>query len=67
MDGGKKSIVAVKAMYIKLMPSGGHEFIIEIEHCTNIMKNKAMLSGPGLFAKNETNGVNFRKVYIYIP
>lgn len=49
------------------MPSGGHEFIIEIEHCTNIMKNKAMLSGPGLFAKNETNGVNFRKVYIYIP
>lgn len=25
-------MVAVKAMYIKLIPSGGHEFIINIEH-----------------------------------
>lgn len=24
-------MVAVKAMYIKLIPSGGHEFIINIE------------------------------------
>lgn len=32
MDGIKKPMVAVKAMYIKLIPSGGHEFIINIEH-----------------------------------
>lgn len=25
-------MVAVKAMYIKLIPSGGHKFIINIEH-----------------------------------
>lgn len=52
----------LNAMYIKLIPSGGNKFIVKIEHALISQKIKAMLSGPGQFAENETNEVNFREI-----
>ncbi|XP_076318931.1 elongin-C-like isoform X1 [Tachypleus tridentatus] len=50
------------AMYVKLISSDGHEFIIKREHALTSGTIKAMLSGPGQFAENETNEVNFREI-----
>merc|ERR1711946_2196 len=50
------------AMYVKLISSDGHEFIVEREHALTSGTIKAMLSGPGQFAENETNEVNFREI-----
>lgn len=81
------------AMYVKLISSDGHEFIVKREHAltsgtikgelkvqmtifvvTVLMMNTklliitfsisivAMLSGPGQFAENEANEVNFREI-----
>jgi len=37
------------AMYVKLVSSDGHEFIIKREHALTSGTIKAMLSGPGLY------------------
>ncbi|XP_066594631.1 elongin-C isoform X1 [Prorops nasuta] len=50
------------AMYVKLVSSDGHEFIVKREHALTSGTIKAMLSGPGQFAENETNEVNFREI-----
>ena len=36
-----------EAMYVKLISSDGHEFIIKREHALTSGTIKAMLSGPG--------------------
>ena len=48
--------------YVKLISSDGHEFIVKREHALTSGTIKAMLSGPGQFAENETNEVNFREI-----
>eukprot|EP00088_Acartia_fossae_P018736 TRINITY_DN20849_c0_g1_i1.p1 TRINITY_DN20849_c0_g1~~TRINITY_DN20849_c0_g1_i1.p1 ORF type:complete len:134 (+),score=23.35 TRINITY_DN20849_c0_g1_i1:50-451(+) len=50
------------AMYVKLISSDGHEFIVKRENALTSGTIKAMLSGPGQFAENETNEVNFREI-----
>jgi len=50
------------AMYVKLMSSDGHEFIVKREHALTSGTIKAMLSGPGQFAENEANEVHFREI-----
>eukprot|EP00094_Tigriopus_californicus_P000589 TCALIF_00571-PA protein Name:"Similar to Tceb1 Transcription elongation factor B polypeptide 1 (Rattus norvegicus)" AED:0.21 eAED:0.21 QI:0/0/0.5/0.5/0/0/2/171/133 len=50
------------AMYVKLISSDGHEFIVKREHALTSGTIKAMLSGPGQFSENETNEVNFREI-----
>ncbi|UYV75382.1 TCEB1 [Cordylochernes scorpioides] len=50
------------AMYVKLISSDAHEFIIKREHALTSGTIKAMLSGPGQFSENETNEVNFREI-----
>ncbi|CAK9293617.1 unnamed protein product [Gordionus sp. m RMFG-2023] len=50
------------AMYVKLISSDGHEFIVKREHALTSGTIKAMLSGPGQFAENETNEVHFREI-----
>ncbi|XP_012279066.1 elongin-C isoform X1 [Orussus abietinus] len=54
------------AMYVKLISSDGHEFIIKREHALTSGTIKAMLSGPGQFAENETNEVNFRGILSHV-
>ena len=51
-----------EAMYVKLISSDGHEFVVKRDHALISGTIKAMLSGPGQFAENETNEVNFRSV-----
>ena len=51
-----------EAMYVKLISSDGHEFIVKREHALTSGTIKAMLSGPGQFSDNETNEVNFREI-----
>lgn len=51
-----------EAMYVKLISSDGHEFIVKREHALTSGTIKAMLSGPGQFAENEANEVNFREI-----
>lgn len=50
------------AMYVKLISSDGHEFIVKREHALMSGTIKAMLSGPGQFAENETNEIHFREI-----
>lgn len=50
------------AMYVKLISSDGHEFVIKRDHALTSGTIKAMLSGPGQFAENETNEVHFREI-----
>lgn len=50
------------AMYVKLISSDGHEFIVKRDHALTSGTIKAMLSGPGQFSENETNEVNFREI-----
>jgi transcription elongation factor B subunit 1 len=45
------------APYVKLLSSDGHEFIIKREHALVSGTIKAMLSGPGQYAENESNEV----------
>ena len=76
MDGEEKTYGGCEgtdAMYVKLISSDGHEFIVKREHALTSATIKAMLSGPGQFAENETNKVSDRetpshvllKVYMY--
>ncbi|VDM40314.1 unnamed protein product [Toxocara canis] len=50
------------AMYVKLISSDGHEFIIKKDLALTSGTIKAMLSGPGTYAENESNEVNFREI-----
>ncbi|EFO26660.1 Elongin-C [Dirofilaria immitis] len=50
------------AMYVKLISSDGHEFIIKKDLALTSGTIKAMLSGPGSYSENETNEVNFREI-----
>ncbi|XP_036011335.1 elongin-C-like [Mus musculus] len=50
----------------KLLSSDGHEFIVKRELALTSGTIKAMLSGPGQFAENETNEVNFREILSYV-
>lgn len=50
------------SMYIKLISSDKHEFIVKREHALMSVTIKAMLSGPGQYAENETNEINFRDI-----
>lgn len=49
-------------MYVKLISSDGHIFYIKKEHALISGTIKAMLSGPGTYAENESNEVNFREI-----
>merc|ERR1711879_1083538 len=65
MDTGEKTYggcEGLDAMYVKLISSDGHEFIVKRDHALTSGTIKAMLSGPGQFAENETNEVNFREI-----
>lgn len=48
------------AMYVKLISSDGHEFIIKREHALTSGTIKAMLSGPGMFPANYIDQSNNR-------
>uniref|UniRef100_A0A8C8TID2 SKP1 component POZ domain-containing protein n=1 Tax=Peromyscus maniculatus bairdii TaxID=230844 RepID=A0A8C8TID2_PERMB len=51
MDGEEKSYGGCEgpdAMYVKLISSDGHEFIVKREHALTSGTIKAMLSGPGI-------------------
>uniref|UniRef100_G1SG29 SKP1 component POZ domain-containing protein n=1 Tax=Oryctolagus cuniculus TaxID=9986 RepID=G1SG29_RABIT len=50
MDGEEKTYGGCEgpdAMYVKLISSDGHEFIVKREHALTSGTIKAMLSGPG--------------------
>ncbi|VCW97665.1 unnamed protein product [Gulo gulo] len=49
-------------MNVKFLSLDGHEFIGKREHTLTSRTIKAMLSGPGQFAENRTNEVNFREI-----
>ncbi|ERE76268.1 transcription elongation factor B polypeptide 1-like protein [Cricetulus griseus] len=69
MDGKEKTYGGCEgpdAMYVKLISSDGHEFIVKREHVLTLGTIKAMLSGPGQFAENETNEVNFREIPLHV-
>ena len=55
-----------EAMYVKLVSYDGHEFIIKREYALTSGTIKAMLSGPGQFAENETNEILFREIPLVI-
>ena len=62
---GKQEMGGVEgpeAMYVKLIASDEHEFILKRDHALTSGTIKAMLSGPGQFAENETNEVRFREI-----
>lgn len=50
------------AVYVKLISSDGHEFIVKRELALMSGTIKAMLSGPGQFSENETNEIHFREI-----
>lgn len=50
------------APYIRLISQDGHEFIIKRDYALISVTIKAMLDGPGQFAENESNQVNFREI-----
>nr|XP_048280736.1 elongin-C-like [Myodes glareolus] len=65
MDGEEKTYGGCEGpdtMYVKLISSDGHEFIVKKEHALKSGTIKAMLSGPGQFVENENNEVNFREI-----
>ncbi|CAF1603937.1 unnamed protein product [Didymodactylos carnosus] len=55
-----------KDMYVKLISSDGHEFMVKRDLALTSQTIKAMLSGPGQFAENETNEIHFRSITSHI-
>ena len=51
------------AMYVKLISSDGHEFIVKREHALTSGTIKAMLSGPGEDNQWFLSAVCFLKMY----
>nr|XP_035112010.1 elongin-C-like [Callithrix jacchus] len=69
MDGAGKTYCGCEgpdAMYIKLVSSDDHEFTVKREHSLISGMIKVILSGPGQFAENETNEVNFGERFSYV-
>ena len=54
------------AMFVKLIASDGHEFIIKRDHALTSGTIKALLSGPGQFEESESNEVKFREIPSHI-
>ena len=52
----------VDSMYVRLVSSDGHEFVVKRDYALTSGTIKSMLSGPGQFAENETNEVTFREI-----
>ena len=52
----------VDSMYVRLVSSDGHQFIVKRDYALTSGTIKSMLSGPGQFAENETNEVTFREI-----
>ena len=50
------------AMYVKLISSDGHEFIVKREHALTSGTIKAMLSGPGEYILYSTYNLNINIV-----
>uniref|UniRef100_T1J396 Elongin-C n=1 Tax=Strigamia maritima TaxID=126957 RepID=T1J396_STRMM len=50
------------SVYVKLISSDGQEFVIKREHALVSGTIKAMLSGPGQYAEDETNQVTFSQI-----
>ncbi|XP_011404749.2 PREDICTED: transcription elongation factor B polypeptide 1 [Amphimedon queenslandica] len=67
-DGGEVNpgMEGPNAMYVKLIASDGHEFIIKRDHALTSGTVKALLSGPGQFEESESNEVNFREIPSHI-
>ncbi|XP_008566647.1 PREDICTED: transcription elongation factor B polypeptide 1-like [Galeopterus variegatus] len=63
---GPDAIYHATGPALKLISSDGQEFIVEREHALTSGMIKAMLSGPGQFAENETNEVNFREISSHV-
>ncbi|XP_028297362.1 elongin-C-like isoform X1 [Gouania willdenowi] len=62
MDGEERACEGPDSMYVKLISSDDHEFIVKREHALVSGTIKAMLSGPGQIAENETNEIKFREI-----
>lgn len=57
LDGEEKTYGGCEgpdAMYVKLISSDGHEFIVKREHALTSGTIKAMLSGPGRYKRFST-------------
>uniref|UniRef100_A0A2R9AIF3 Elongin-C n=1 Tax=Pan paniscus TaxID=9597 RepID=A0A2R9AIF3_PANPA len=70
MDGEKKTYGGCEgpdALYVKLILSDGHEFIVKKERALTSGTIKAMLSGPGQFAEKEADEVHFREIPSHVP
>lgn len=61
-DKPESSIEGPGAEYVQLISQDRHEFIIKREYALTSGTIKAMLDGPGQFAENESNQVNFREI-----
>lgn len=68
LDGEEKTYGGCEgpdAMYVKLISSDGHEFIVKREHALTSGTIKAMLSGPGrnspLFSLNRSSLLMFHE------
>ena len=61
-QGQMGGIEGPEAMYVKLIASDGHEFVLKREHALTSGTIKAMLSGPRQFAEHKTNEVRFREI-----
>nr|XP_039264559.1 elongin-C-like [Styela clava] len=48
--------------YIRIVSSDGHKFIVNRDYAMTSGTIKAMLSGPGRFAENETNEICFKEI-----
>jgi len=51
-----------ESMYIKIITSDDHEYIIKREYALLSKTIEAMLSGPGMCDDNETNIIHFREI-----
>uniref|UniRef100_A0A5S6QYP9 Elongin-C n=1 Tax=Trichuris muris TaxID=70415 RepID=A0A5S6QYP9_TRIMR len=61
-DGEPIVCLGPDAPYVKLVSSDNHEFVVRREVAMVAGTIRAMLSGPGQFAENETNIVRFREI-----
>ena len=53
-------------MFVKLIASDGHEFVIKREYALASPTIEAMLSGPGQFEENETAEIRFKEIPSHI-
>uniref|UniRef100_A0AC35UBX8 Elongin-C n=1 Tax=Rhabditophanes sp. KR3021 TaxID=114890 RepID=A0AC35UBX8_9BILA len=62
MSSEKPIVEGPDANYVKLVSSDKHTFYLPKDLALTSSTIKAMLSGPGCSAENETNTVNFREL-----